>query len=186
MSNLNTVADAIVKQNNGQPIVFATTTQIHASVSIGGAAVVITLPNPLATVDTGLPFPNRSAAGLPFIARIAGTLQLGRGVGFQIDLNQGTGLTPAIASTGLITSPLGAGLYLDNFLLEVEGLWDPTSLNLRGIQYGWVGATQIAQSALVLSSPAALANLQFNVGITIVNPNPSNQVTITAFDAEWV
>jgi hypothetical protein len=186
MSNLNTVADVILRQNNGQPIVFAVTTDVHASFSISGATAVLSLPNPLAAADAPLGLTSRAATGIPFLIRVAGELQLGRGVGYQIDLNQGTGLTPAIASTGLQTAPLGAGLYLDNFFLEVEALWDPNPLNLRGIQYGWVGATAIAQSAIVGSSPAALANLQFNIGVTIINPNPGNQVTITAFDAEWL
>jgi hypothetical protein len=186
MSNINTVADAILKQNNGQPIVFASATQIQSNLAVGGATVSITLPNPLATVDTGVAFPNRAASGIPFLVRLAGTLQLGRGVGYQIDITQGTGLTPAVMTTGLQTSPLGAGLYNDNFFLESQCMWDPNSLNLRGIMYGWVGATAIAQAAIVASAPAALANLVFSVGILFVNANPSNQVTITAFDAEWL
>lgn len=184
MPNVNTGFDVIYQQNNGQPIVLSVPTTGHQQFKLGAGAVVGTFPNPVALIESGVHFPSRALSAIPFVVTIGGIISVGRGVGFQIDLNQGTGLTPAIASTGLITAPLGAGLYTDNFLLEIEGMWDPTSLNLRGIQYGWSGATQIAQSALVASAPANLAALQFNVAVTVLNTNAANQFTLTEFSGD--
>jgi len=63
-------------------------------------------------------------------------------------------------------------------------MWDAVSLNLRGIAYGWAGATAVAQVTLVGSAPATLAALQFNVGVTVNNTNASNAFTLTEFSAE--
>ena len=195
MSNPLSIADVILKANGGQPITLGFPSIVgHFPFSIGNpiadtpgvAAAVLTIPNPMQTIDAAVEFPSRSANALPFILRTAGTATLGRGVEYQIDINLGTGITPAIATTGLQTTPLGSGLYNDNWLLEVQGMWDPTSLNLRGIQYGWAGGTAVAQSAIVGSAPAALANLQFTCAVTLLNSNASNTFTLTDFSAEYI
>jgi hypothetical protein len=186
MSNRNTVADVILHSNNGQPLVLSATTPGHFQVQLGAGAAVLNIPNPLAAIDENGLFPGRAATSISFIVRLAGLIQMGQNARFQIDLNQGTTLSPAIASTGLITSPTEtSGPYQDNFLIEAVCLWDPTSTNLRGIFYGWIGGTAIAQTALVLSSPASVAALQFNVGFTVINANPSNQLTVTDFSADF-
>jgi hypothetical protein len=183
MSNLNSVADVIIHQNNSQPITLSVPAQAHTQFLLGANAALLSIPNPMATVDSALAFPGRSATAVPILIKAAGTMQLGRGVVYQIDINQGTGLTPAIATTGPQTSPLGAGLYNDNWSLTIEGMWDATSLNFRGIFYGWCGLGSVAQATLVGSAPAALANLQFNVAVTILNANASNAFTLNEFSA---
>src|SRR5215831_2319644 len=175
MSNVNTIADAIIQNGQVTPVTLALTTQAHTQFKYSnGATVLLTVPNPEYPIDTAIPFPPRSLDAIPFIIRAAGKIQLGRGVVWQIDINQGSGLTPAIVTTGAQTSPLGAGLYQDNFLIEAECMWDSSSTNLRGIQYGWAGNNSIAQSQIVLSSPANLAALQFNVAASVQNANPGN------------
>lgn len=187
MSNFNSVADVILHQNQGNPLVLSIPTTGHQQVQLGAGPAILTLPNPLALVDTPGTFPGRAASAIPFILRVAGLLQFGRGVEYQIDINQSTSLSPSIASTGLVTAPLGTGLYQDNFLIECECIWDPISTNLRGIQYGWFGSNQITQSSILSGiQPASLAALQFNIGLTILNTNASNQITINEFSAELV
>lgn len=184
MSNVNSFADFILSSNNGQPLTLAIPTTGHLQFKQGAGVAVLNIPNPLATIDSALGFPGRAAQAIPITVRAAGTIQLGRGVQSQIDINQGTGLSPAIASTGLQISPLGAGLYLDNWLIEIEGMWDAASLNFRGNVSGWFGATSISSSTLVGSQPATLAALQFNVAVTVLNTNASNQFTLNEFSAE--
>jgi len=187
MSNFNSIVDVIYKQNGGQPIVLNPTTVGHFQFSIGSAAAIATVPNPASfSDDIGL-FPNRALNALPFVVRAAGLVQTGRGVPFQIDLNQSTNPTPTIATTGPYTTPLGTGLFQDNFLLEAYCMWDPTSTNLRGIQYGWLGANQISQTAILSGvQPASLAALQFNVAVTVLSANPGNQFTLTEFSIELI
>jgi hypothetical protein len=184
MSNVNTVQDAIILQGRANPVTLAFTTAGH--VPFGGSAspLVLSIPNPAVLAISGDTFPGRALDGVPFLISAGGKMTLGRGVEYQIDVNQGTGLTPSIASTGAQTSPLGAGLYNDNWYLECECMWDSASLNLRGIYYGWAGSTQIAQAPLVTSAPANLAALQFNVAVTVVNANPANVFTLTEFAVE--
>src|SRR5579859_1829368 len=179
MSNASTVVDAILQQNNGSPITLAATTALHQSFALGGSTVNITLPNPLACIDSQVLFPSRSAAGLSFLIRAAGLVTGGER--YQIDINQGTGLTNTIATTGLAIN----GLTADNWFLEAVCLWDPTSLRLRGIYYGWTGNQQVAQASLVSSlQPANLAALTFNVAVTIANSNPNSLFTLTDFSAD--
>jgi len=182
----NTGFDVIYQQNNGQPIVLSFPAQGHQQFKLGAGVAVGTFPNPVSLIESGGHFPGRAASAIPFIVKAGGLITAGRGVQVQIDVNQGTGLTPSIASTGSFTTPLGAGLYQDNWVIEIEGMWDPTSLNLRGIQYGWIGGTQISQAALVGSAPANLAALQFNVAATVVNANASNSFTLTEFSGDLV
>ena len=171
MSDVNTVSDVIFRQNNSQPIVLTLATQGHFQFLLGAGPAVATVPNPMALIDSGVAFPGRSAQALPLLIRAAGLISSNaRGQVVQIDINQGTGLSPAIATTGLQTIPTGAGTYTDNWLMEIEGLWDATSQNLRGIVYGYFGPNNIAQATIVNSAPAALANLQFNVGVTWPGP----------------
>jgi uncharacterized membrane protein YbjE (DUF340 family) len=101
---------------------------------------------------------------------------------FQIDINLGTGLAPSIFSTGSVR----LGAVSDNWLVEIEGMWDPTSTFLRGISYGWIGGNSVAQTTLNSNTAASLAALQFNIGVTMLNSNPTNQVTVSVFDGELV
>jgi len=179
MSNANTVSDAILQQNNGAPITMAASTTLHKSFSIGSAPVNITLPNPLACIDSQVLFPSRNASGISFLIRAAGYVTGGER--YQIDINQGTGLTPTIATTGLALN----GLAADNWFLEVVAMWDPTSLFLRGIFFGWTGSQQIVQSALTSNvQPANLAALTFNCAVTIANANANALFTLTDFSAD--
>jgi hypothetical protein len=179
MSNASTVTDAILQQNNGQPITLAATTSLHQSFQLKGGTVNITVPNPMACIDSQVLFPSRSAAGLTFVVRAAGLVTGGER--YQIDINQGTGLTNTIASTGLALN----GLTADNWALFAVCLWDPISLNLRGIYYGWSGNQQVAQAALVTSTqPANLAALTFNCAVTIANSNPNALFTLTDFSCD--
>ena len=178
MSNANSIADVILRQNNSVPITLTSTTSLHQSFQLGGSAAVLTIPNPQACIDSQVYFPARSASAVSFIVRAAGTGG-GGGEPWQIDICQGTGLTPVIATTGKYTG------VADNWLLEAVCMWDPTSLYLRGIYYGWVGSTALAQSALTqVSQPANLAALQFNVAVTIFNGNPNSSFSLTDFSAD--
>jgi hypothetical protein len=178
MSNANSVADVILQQNNGSPITLKSTTSLHQSFQLSGSAAVLTIPNPMVCIDSQVLFPSRSASAISFIVRAAG-LGGGGGEPWQIDICQGTGLTPVIATTGKITG------VADNWLLEAVCMWDPTSLYLRGIYYGWAGASSIGQNALTqVSQPANLAALQFNVAVTIFNGNPNAAFSLTDFSAD--
>jgi len=181
MSNINSVADVILRQNNGQPIVLSSTTPIHSSFQLGTSAAQCALPNPLAAIDSADKFPNRNVGALPFILRAAGYVI--SGAKFQIDINLGTGLTQTIATTGLYTN----GNANDNWLLEVEAMWDPTSLFLRGLYYGWAGNSAVAQAALAsVQSPANLAALTFNCAVTVPSANANFAAYLTEFSAELV
>lgn len=183
MSNFNSTVDVIYQQNGGNPIVLAFPTTVgHRQFQIGAGAAVATVPNPLVAIDADKTFPGRAAVALPLTIKAAGTWTLAAGVRYQIDINQGVGLSPAISSTGLIVNPTTGN---DNWLLEVYALWDPASTNLRGIQYGWSGNTTVAQAGIVLSSPASLAALQFNVGVTVLGPNPTNSFSLTEFSVDF-
>lgn len=184
MSNINSAADAIYQQNQGQPIVLSFGSNPgHKAFSIGGNAVLLTVPNPLLSALSGVPFPSRSAQGLSFVLRAAGLHTLGGNEKFQIDINQGAGLSPAIITSGVITSAPGGGS--DNWLLEATCLWDATSLNLRGYYEGFVGPNNVAQAAITGTAPAALANLQFNCAVTVTNANPVNQFFLTDFSVDF-
>jgi len=180
LSNVNSFSDVILRQNNSQPLLFSSTGPIHGQVLLGAGAAVLSLPNPLAPIDSGANFTGRAATAVPFLLRVAGTYAVSGNL--QIDINQGTGLSPAVATTGLVTGNLVS--KPDNWFIECPMMWDAASLNLRGLQYGWVGGTAIAQSSIVLSSPANLAALQFNIGVTFTSPNPGNNITVTEFSAE--
>lgn len=184
MGNFNSTVDVIQRQNGGNPIVLAFPTTVgHQQFGYGiGNPAIASIPNPLFSVDGDKTFPGRSAQGYPFVVKAAGTWTLAAGVRYQIDINQGTGLAPAIASTGLI---INATTTSDNWLLEFIGMWDAVSTNLRGVFYGWSGGVNIAQAPLVLSSPASLAALQFNVAATVLGPNPTNSFSLTEFSADF-
>lgn len=184
MSTVNTFADVILHQNNGQPIVLPFLTTGHQAFQIGLAPAVLTFPAAMIPINTNVGYPGRAPSAISVTMIAAGTMTLGRGVTYQVDINQGLNLTPAIASTGAIISPTGAGLYNDNWYLEIDGMWDSTSLNFRGVYYGWAGGTSISQTALVLSSPATLAALQFNVGVTVTNLNAANTFSLTEFSVD--
>jgi len=180
MSNVNSVADVILQQNNGQPITLASTKTIHQSFQLGSSAALLTLPNPLALVDAAQPFPGRAAQAIPFLIRAAGTV-IG-GEQFQIDIVQGTGLTPVVATTGLDTQ----GRVNDNWYLEASCMWDSASLFLRGMYRGWVGNVTFGWLPLAGTpiSPANLASLQFNVAVTIASANANASFSLTEFSAE--
>ena len=181
MSNRNTIADVIYSQNNGQPIVLAAKTALHQSFQVNGGTAVLTIPNPMALIEAAAAFPSRSAQALPFIIRAAGTVTGGER--YQIDLNQGTGLTGTIASTGLAIN----GLTNDNWLVEAECLWDSASTFLRGIYYGWAGNQSVGQATLIIvNKPADLTQLQFNVAVTIANANVNASFSLTEFSAELI
>jgi hypothetical protein len=178
MSNVNTVADVIIGQNAGQPITLAASTTLHKAFSIGGSAAVLSLPNPLALIDSATTFPGRAAQAIPFLIRAAGT---GGGGGelYEITINQGTGLTPVIAKTGLFSG------VADNWLLEAECMWDSASLFLRGFFYGWAGAVLVGQAALSsVISPANLGALQFTCAVQIQQANANASFSLTEFSAE--
>jgi hypothetical protein len=181
MSNGNTIADAILQQNNGQPYTIAATTTLHQQFGKGGVAVQVTIPNPMALIDSSELFPGRAASGLPFIIRAAGLVTGGEQ--YTIDVNLGTGLTQQIMTTGNAIN----GRVADNWLLEGECLWDPTSLFLRGIYYGWAGPAGVNQSSLATAQqPANLAALTFNCAVTIINANVNALFTLTEFSIELV
>jgi hypothetical protein len=180
MSNANSFADVILLQNQGKPLTLAATTTLHQSFQIGGAAAVLTVPNPMALIDTTDHFPGRSATGLSWIMRAAGLVTGGEQ--YQIEINQGVGpLGSIIASTGLQAN----GRTADNWLLEAECMWDSTSLFLRGIFWGWAGPNQVSQQALItVTQPANLAALQFNVSVLVASANPNALFTLTDFSAD--
>jgi hypothetical protein len=182
VSNGNSFADVIVLQNNKQPLTLSSTTTFHGSFQMGGSAALLTIPNPMTVaIEGGEFFPGASAQGKPFIMRAAGLVTGGQR--YQIDIVQGTGLTPVVASTGLSQG----GLQNDNWLVEVQCMWDTSSGFLRGIQYGWVGATAITQQALSQSiSGLTLTTLQFNVAVTIATANANALFTLTEFSAEFI
>lgn len=189
MATLVTVADVIRQQNAGQPILLALANQGHFGFQINGANAVLSAPNPLAPSNAGSnsPVSNAGAQAVPLLITAAGLVNsTARGQQFQIDINFGTTLAPAIASTGLISIPLGAGAYQDNWGLQVEGMWDATSQNFRGIYYGWVGASQVAQ-APVNGSPkaSALSGLQFTCAATLPGPTiDTTSFTLTEFSLD--
>ena len=187
MSNFNTVSDVIVQQNAGNPIVLSFGSSVgHKQVLLGAGAAVLTLPNPLAAADWTGTFGGRAATAISFIVRAGGTITAPGAGKFQIDINLGTTLAPPIASTGLVQLQPVLTSVNDNWLIEIEGMWDPTSTNVRGIVYGWVGALNISQAVLNTNTAASLAALQFNIGVTMLNANPANQVTVSIFDGELV
>jgi len=186
MSNFNTVADLILRQNNGQPIVTPFVSTVgHQQVQLGASAAVLTLPNPLAATDTTGVFQGRAASALPFYIRAAGLITAPGSSAFQIDINLGTALAPVLFSTGVQRLQPVLTSTNDNWALKIEGMWDPTSTFVRGIGYGWVGSLQIAQAALVNNTAASVAALQFNIGITFLNSNPTNSLTVTEFSADF-
>lgn len=182
MANRNTIVDVINRQNNGQPLVITATTTLHQSFNLSnGSQAVLNIPNPLAPIDSAAQFPNFTADGRPFRVRLAGK-SLG-GEKFQVDLVQGLGLVNVVASTGLYTN----GLTADNFLIELEAMWDSQSLNLRGFYEGFVGNVSVANTVIPsLIQPANLAALQFNTALTINTSNANASVSITEFSAELV
>jgi hypothetical protein len=185
MSNFNTTADLILRQNNGQPIVTSFAAAGHYQVQLGASAAVLNLPNPLTLVDTTGLFQGRAASAIPFIVRAAGLITAPGSSAFQIDINLGTSLAPTLFSTGVTRLQPVLTSTNDNWLLEIYGMWDPTSTFVRGIGYGWVGSLAVAQTALVSNTAANVASLQFNIGITGLNANPSNALTLTEFSADF-
>lgn len=189
MANRNTVADVIREQNNGQPIVLSLANRGHFAFQLNGANAVLSVPNPLAPSNDGGPSPvfNAAAQAVPFTVAACGLLSsTARGQQYQIDLNLGTGLSPAVASTGLITIPNGAGTELTNWGLIFEGMWDSASTKLRGIYYGWAGQVSVAQAG-VLAAPtaAALANLQFTCAVTVPGATlGTTSFTLTEFSVD--
>lgn len=182
MSNVNTIVDAIIKEGQTTNYTVALATAGHVQfTNAGGGVISIAIPNPQYPSNTNVPYPGESIDSIPFVIRAAGIVTLGRGVQWQIDINQGSSISPAIATTGAQTSPTGAGLYSSNFFIEAECLWDSTSQKLRGIYYGFAGENQVAQAPIVPEAPSALSSLVFNVGVTFVNANPGNQATLTTF-----
>jgi hypothetical protein len=181
LANPNTIADVINRQNNGQPLVLSPTTTFHGSFQLNGVAALLTIPNPMAPIDTPQLFPNFSPDGRPFLVRVAGKV-LG-GEKYQIDLVQGTGLVNVAASTGLATN----GLASDNFLLEAEFMWDSQSQNLRCFYYGFVGNTSVNQAGVINSiQVVTAASLNFNCALTIPTANATAVVNLTEFSAEVV
>ena len=186
MSNFNTVSDVILRQNNGQPIVTSFPGTVgHQQVMLGASAAVLSLPNPLAAIDTTGVFQGRAATAIPFRLRAAGLITAPGSSAFQIDVNLGTGLAPTLFSTGISRLQPVLTSTNDNWELEIEAMWDPTSTFVRGIGYGWVGSLAVAQTALLNNTAANLASLQFNIGITFLNANPTNQLTLTEFSADF-
>lgn len=181
MPNVNSVCDVIYQQNNGNPIVMTVTTPIHQAFQIGSGNAIATVPNPQALIESAVAFPGRSAQAIPFVIRAAGLVTFSaRGKAFQIDINQGTGIATQIATTGLFTTPLGAGSYNDNWCLEVLCMWDSASTQLRGTFDGWVGGTVITHKMLNSApAPANLAALQFTVGVTVNDPTVVAPTTFT-------
>jgi hypothetical protein len=186
MSNGNTISDAILQQNNGQPFTIAAAGTLHQAFGFNKAGVLtpvqVTIPNPMSLIDSSELFPGRSAAALPFIIRAAGLVTGGEQ--YTIDINLGVGtLNQQIATTGLALN----GRTADNWLLEVECMWDPTSLFLRGIYYGWAGSAGINQASLAtVQQPANLAALTFNCAVTIAQANANALFSLTEFSAELV
>ena len=184
MSNFNTVADVILHQNNGNPITLAFPGNVgHQQILLGAGPAVLSVPNPMSAINWTGEYVGRAASIIPFSIAAAGTITAPGAGALQIDINLGTALAPAIASTGIVRlSP--SSEQADNWLLAMECLWDPTSTNVRGVFYGWVGNVNIAQQVLLTNTATGLTNLQFNVGITFLNANPLNSITLTEFSAD--
>lgn len=179
MANRNTIADVINRQNNGQPLILSATTTFHGSFQLNGSTALLNIPNPMALIDASAPFPNFSPDGRPFLVRVAGKVTGGEK--YQIDIVQGTGLTPVAASTGLATN----GLTADNFFLEAECMWDSTSQLLRCLYYGFTGQQAVNQAQVISSiTVSTVASLQFNCALTIPTANANAQITLTEFSAE--
>lgn len=187
MPNLNTIADAIQVANAGNPVTLANPIG-HLPFAVGGGTVVLSIPNPMALIE-GSPseFAGRSAQGLPLVIRASGLYTYAPFGTFRIDVNQGTAVAPAIATTGLITAGASAaGLTSDNWSFKIDLMWDALSTNLRGVYSGWIGSTLIDLTALdggSLVTVASLAALQFTVAVTGFSSNPGNLFTLTQFDA---
>ena len=181
MANMNTIADVINRQNNGQPLIISATTTIHQSFLLNGSVALLNINNPMAAIDSGLKFPNFSPDGRPFKIRVAGKVTGGEK--YQIDIVQGTGLTGVVATTGLSTN----GQANDNWFLEAECMWDSTSQFLRGFYYGYAGALAVAQVTLPSSiTVTAASSLQFNCAVTIPTANANAQITLTEFAADII
>ena len=179
MSNQNSIADVINRQNNGQPIVITSAGTLHQSFQLGQSAALLTIPNPMSPINNAGLFPNLAPQARPFIIRAAGTV-LG-GEKYQIDIVQGSGLTPVLASTGLATN----GLTADNFFLEAKCMWDAQSQLLRCIYSGYVGSALVALASAAASiSLATFASLQFNVALTLASANANASVALTDFSAD--
>lgn len=180
MSSILTCSDLIL-QNNGQPLTLSGSTTFHKSFGNGGVAGQVTVPNPMVSINAPELFPGRAANGLAFGIRAVGLVTGGQK--YQIDINLGTGLNQTIASTGLSTN----GLTADNWFIETECVWDPTSLFLRGIYWGWAGPIALTQATLVTANqPANLAALTFNVAVTCATANPNAVFTLTDFSADII
>lgn len=181
MSNQNTIADVINRQNNGQPIVVTTASTLHQSFQLGQSPATLTIPNPMASSNSTNLFANLSADGRPFRLRAMG--KVSGGEQYQIDLVSGLGLTPVVCSTGLSAN----GLAADSWGLEADLFWDSTSQLLRGYFEGWAGGLTIAQAAVQAKISVANLNLlQFTVALTIATANASASVTLTEFSADLV
>ena len=181
MANANSFADVINRQNGGNPIVIQSSTTIHQSFLLGGQPATLNVPNPMVSIDAGEFFPNLTADGRPFMLQATGKVTGGEK--YQIDIVLGTGLVNVVASTGLAAG----GLTADNWGLQFLGMWDSSSLFLRGLYWGWIGSVQISQAGIVTTSlqPANLAALQFNVAATIATANASAVLTLTDFSGEF-
>src|SRR5689334_14082000 len=98
MANTNSFADVINRQNGGQPLVVSASSTLHQSFLIGGQPALLTVPNPMVSIDAGEFFPNFTADGRPFLIQAMGKVTGGER--YQVDIVQGTGLTNVVASTG--------------------------------------------------------------------------------------
>jgi hypothetical protein len=177
---VNSIADVINRQNNGQPIIIASPSTLHQSFQLGASAATLTIPNPAALVNSGDRYYNFSATARPFVIRAAGKVTGGQR--YQIDIVRGTGLTPVIASTGLALN----GNNFDNWFLRATCMWDPDSGDLRGFFTGWTGnqlvpLQPLSQNVLDIK----LTDLVFNVALTIQNANPTAVFSLTDFSADW-
>lgn len=181
MANRNTVADVINRQNNGQPLSIITTTSLHQAFQINGSQAVLTLPSPMAAIDTTGLFPGLAPIWKPFLLRAAGYSVAG--AQFNIDfVNSATALTPVIASSGLFTN----GVQNDAWFFEVQGMWEQNSGKLRGKSQGFLGGQLVAAAALIgPATPATVSALQFSVAVTIANANANTQIWLTEFSADY-
>lgn len=183
MANSNSFADVILRQNNGQALIITTAGTTHKNFTLAdGTQALLTIPNPMTSINAGEFYPNLTADGRPFIIRVCGKVVGGEK--YQVDLVPGANiLTPVLASTGLATN----GLTADNFLLEAECMWDSTSQNLRCLYYGFVGNQAVNQAGVISSiQVTTLAGLTFSAALTIPTANASASVSITEFSGEFV
>lgn len=181
MANANSFADVINRQNGGNPIIIQAPTTLHQNFLLGGAAALLTVPNPMSSIDAGEFFPNFSADGRPFILRAGGKVTGGEQ--YVVEVNLGGTLNQVVATTGLSSN----GQVADNWLLEIEAMWDSTSTFLRGIYYGWAGATQVSQGTLAtVQKPANLAALQFGCAVQIASANANALFSLTEFSGEFI